>query len=359
MKLSRQSARVLANFGASLAVTPIGEGASTKAVNPGNKADAVDSSQVDAESAAARADSRATAHADKHNAEHTGEQVGEQESEQKVEHAVPLKKLPLLVAGDVVELERDEQLGSCRIVTLQKRQSVLERSDGPRGMKAMAANLTHLAIVSAAPPGIDTLLIDQFCLAAHRAGIDAIIVINKADLLEGSDEDDARDILATYGAMGYDTAFVNAKSEGGIDALQAALAGRAVTFVGASGVGKSSIIGALLPDLGVRTGEISAATGQGSHTTTVTCWYEFEHLNEQGESGALIDSPGVRQYSVAHLEPADVRAGYRDIRDAAQECRFANCAHRVEPGCHVQAMVESGEIAGWRYENYCKLLDSE
>ena len=308
MILTRQSARVVANFGASLAITPL------------------DSQESKPNTAAA------------------------------VEHAVPLKKLPLLVAGDLVEIERDAQLGSCRIVKLTKRRSALERNDGRRGMKAMAANLTHLAIVSAAPPGIDTLLIDQFCLAAHRAGIDAIIVINKADLLNQSDRENAETILSVYATMGYASVLVNTRQSGGIDELQLELAGRAVTFVGASGVGKSSIIGALLPDLDVRTGEISAATGQGSHTTTVTCWYEF--TNESG-TGALIDSPGVRQYSVAHLEPVDVRAGYRDIRDAAQQCRFANCAHRVEPGCHVQDCVATGSIARWRYDNYCKLLDGE
>ncbi len=339
---------MVANFGASLAVSPI------HALKPSDSVDGVDPVSAG------------------------------------IEHAVQLKKLPLLVAGDVVELERDEQLGSCRIVAMSERRSVLQRSDGPRGMKALAANLTHLAIVSAAPPGIDTLLIDQFCLAAHRAGIDAIIVINKVDLLNEQAKAEAEAILAVYKAIDYDTAMVNAVSEGGIETLRTALTGRAVTFVGASGVGKSSIIGALLPDLEVRTGAISAATGLGSHTTTVTCWYEFEPVDPAKSSqrpdeerssaevealsganvsarfehapisaGALIDSPGVRQYSVAHLQPADVRAGYRDIRDAAQACRFANCAHRVEPGCHVQTLVDSGEIARWRYKNYCKLLDSE
>ena len=308
MILTRQSARVVANFGASLAITPL---------------DAPESAP---------------------------------NTPASVEHAVPLKKLPLLVAGDLVEVERDAQLGSCRIVKLIKRQSALERNDGRRGMKAMAANLTHLAIVSAAPPGIDTLLIDQFCLAAHRAGIDAIIIINKADLLDEQERAEAESLLSVYARMGYASVLVNTKAPGGIDKLHQELADRAVTFVGASGVGKSSIIGSILPDLDVRTGAISAATGQGSHTTTVTCWYEF--ANEKG-AGALIDSPGVRQYSVAHLQPVDVRLGYRDIRDAAQECRFANCAHRVEPGCYVQASVANGDIAQWRYDNYCKLLDGE
>jgi len=308
VNLTRTAARVVANFGASLAVSPL--------------------ENVNNPYAAAV----------------------------PVEHAVPLKKLPLLVAGDVVYLERDAKLGSLRIVELVPRESVLARSAGRRGMKAMAANLTHLAIVSAAPPGIDTLLIDQFCLAAHRAGIDAIVVINKADLLSQQARAEAEAVLAVYEKMGYATVLTDAKSAAGIASVRQQLADRAVTFVGASGVGKSSIIGALLPDLDVRTGAISAATGQGSHTTTVTCWYEFEHASSRS---ALIDSPGVRQYSVAHLDAQHVRAGYRDIQAAAQRCRFANCAHRMEPECAVQDGVKAGDIALWRYENYCKLLDSE
>jgi len=308
VNLTRTAARVVANFGATLAVSPL--------------------------------DSFSNADA----------------ASMPVEHAVPLKKLPLLVAGDVVQLERDEKLGSLRVVELVARESVLQRSEGRRGMKAMAANLTHLAIVSAAPPGIDTLLVDQFCLAAHRANIEAIIIINKADLLSPEQLDEAQDTLAVYRRMGYAAVLTNTQSVGGIEPLRRELANRAVTFVGASGVGKSSIIGTLLPDLEVRTGAISAATGQGSHTTTVTCWYEFDY---QSEKGALIDSPGVRQYSVAHLSAPDVRAGYREIQEAAQRCRFANCAHRVEPDCAVQAGVLAGDIDQWRYQNYGKLLDTE
>jgi len=303
VNLNQHTARVIANFGASLAVAPLG---------------------VDT--------------------------AGE-----KLAQAVPLKKLPLLVAGDTVVIEEDDH-GSLRVVELIDRESVLERIDGRRGMKAMAANVTHLAIVSAAPPGIDSLLIDQFCLAAHKAAVDAIIIVNKADLLSADELSEAKAMLAVYAEMGYDTALVSTKADGGMEALDKVLENRAVTFVGASGVGKSSIIGALLPDLEVRTGAISAATGQGSHTTTVTCWYDMD-INGQG--GALIDSPGVRQYSVAHLEPVDVRLGYRDIQDAGERCRFADCSHRVEPECEVQSRVTAGDIAQWRFDNYCKLLDEE
>lgn len=127
------------------------------------------------------------------------------------------------------------------------------------------------------------------------------------------------------------------------------LPGRVLVLVGASGVGKSSIIGRLLPDRDVRVGAVSAATGLGAHTTSVTCWYALEG------GGAVIDSPGVRQFPVTHLRATDLRAGYREIARAGERCRFGDCTHRVEPGCAVLDALASGEIAAWRYANYSKL----
>jgi len=100
-------------------------------------------------------------------------------------------------------------------------------------------------------------------------------------------------------------------------------------------------------------GELSAATGFGSHTTSVTYWYELQN------QAAIVDSPGVRQYSVAHLSADDVRSGYPEILDTAENCRFSNCMHTVEPRCAVKAALQDGYIAQWRYDNYLKLISSE
>ncbi|MEE9320589.1 MAG: ribosome small subunit-dependent GTPase A [Granulosicoccus sp.] len=265
--------------------------------------------------------------------------------------ATPLRSLPLLVSGDLVVIDADDET-NVRVTELLPRSSVLQRADR-RQLKPLAANLTHLGIVSAAPPGIDTLLIDQLCLAANRAGVSAIILFNKADLLTGEALDEARRWLAVYQSIGYPAVMIDTKTPGGMQPLLDELPGRILTLVGASGVGKSSIVQQLLPDLEVRIGAISRATGMGSHTTSVTCWYDLP------DNAGIIDSPGVRQYSVAHLSARDVRLGYLELAEIAQACRFGDCSHQVEPGCAVQQALADGAIADWRFANYQKLLLAE
>jgi len=269
---------------------------------------------------------------------------------QSVEQAVPLSRIPLLVAGDQVRTER-ESGGSLRVTELLTRHSVLERADRRGQLKPLAANLSHLAIVSAIKPGFDKLLIDQFCVAAQRAGVHAMVIINKSDLLSDEERASVDKWLSTYRSIGYPAVLVNTVDDTALQLLLDELAGRSLVLVGASGVGKSSIVKRLLPDIDVRVGAISAATGFGAHTTSVTCWYELPN------DAAIIDSPGVRQFSVAHLTPNDVRKGFHEITDAGGNCRFANCAHTVEPDCAVRDAVNDGVISVWRYENYVKLLD--
>lgn len=286
-----------------------------------------------------------------------GAAVAVRDQSRQVHHAVPLSKLPQLVAGDQVECESVSSANSdntgtdLRVVKLIERDGVLSRIDHRHKPKPLAANVSHLAIVSASRPGIDALLIDQFCIAAELAGIDAIIVINKSDLLSAEEHAQCLAMLDVYRRIGYSAVLVDTKNEGKLDTLIDELAGKTVVLVGASGVGKSSIVQRLLPDLDVRVGEISAATGFGAHTTSVTFWYEL------GSGGSIIDSPGVRQFSVSHLSAQDVRRGYRELVEAAQMCKFSNCSHVAEPECAVKAGVSDGTIAQWRYDNYLKLAE--
>lgn len=257
---------------------------------------------------------------------------------------MPLTKLPLLVAGDVVDYEDQ------RVIHLHERSTVLQRGDQRGKPRPLAANLTHLAIVSADPPGIDTLLIDQFCVAAENTGISPIIILNKIDLYAHDERLKLDAMLQAYSNMGYHALAVSRDSAEGMQSLLDLLQDKSVAFVGASGVGKSSLIKFLLPDRDVREGAISAATGFGSHTTSVTYWYAMGQ-------GSIIDSPGVRQFTFAELDSVGVRNGYVEITRAAQDCRFANCSHRHEPNCAVKQAVEDHTIAQWRYDNYIKLTD--
>lgn len=275
-------------------------------------------------------------------------------ADDSLHHAVPLSKLPQLVAGDMVVCEpvEDTEHAGLRVTALHDRTAVLVRPDRRHRSKPLAANLTHLAIVSAPKPGISTLLIDQFCIAAECAGIGAIIVVNKSDLLGEDALEEVQAMLAVYESLGYITVLVDTKTPGKLEPFLQAVAGRTVVLVGASGVGKSSIVKQVLPDLDVRVGAVSEATGLGAHTTTVTFWYELD------DDAALIDSPGVRQFSVSHLTAEEVRSGYREIDDAASRCRFANCTHKVEPDCAVQDALATGDIEQWRFDNYLKLSSS-
>ena len=265
-----------------------------------------------------------------------------------VRQVVPLRHLPLVVAGDLVRVASDAA-GVERAVEVLERASVLERPEAHGKTRPLAANLTHLAIVSAAPPGIDTLLIDQFCVGAHRAGLDPIVVVNKADLLDAERRARVETMLDAYRAAGHPGIACHARGDEGVRPLAEALAGRASALVGASGTGKSSIAATLLPERDVRVGALSAATGLGAHTTSVTRWYALPG------GGAIVDSPGVRQYAVESLGREDVRAGYREIRTLAEGCRFNDCLHVVEPGCAVREALDAGALAAFRYANYRRL----
>lgn len=264
------------------------------------------------------------------------------------EKAYPLQNLPLLVAGDRVTCQRQDS--TLRVVELVPRNSVLERAD-KYSVKPLAANLTDLGIVSASPPGIDALLIDQFCLAAYRAGVGALIIINKKDRMSAAERHAAEQMAETYRSVGHIAVLIDTKTQEGMQALLQELPDRSITLVGASGVGKSSIIQRLLPDRELRIGAVSEATGLGAHTTSVTYWYDLPM------HGAIVDSPGVRQYSVAHLDKSIVRQGFSEIADAGAGCRFGDCSHTVEPHCAVQDGVADGSIKQWRYENYLKLIE--
>ncbi len=271
-----------------------------------------------------------------------------------VYRAIPLKKLELIVAGDRVTCSGPNR-EELRVSALLPRDTLLARPDRRHQLKPLAANVTLMIIVGAIVPRWETRLIDQFCVVAENAGIEAVVLINKTDLIASTPDpettqDDLADVLHRYQQVGYRTASVNATAAGGVDPLYELIRGHTAVLVGQSGVGKSSIIQHLLPDIAIRTGAISAATGVGAHTTTVSYRYELAELN-----AALIDSPGVRQFPVDHLSTTDIMRGFRDIRAVAADCRFSNCSHDHEPNCAVRHGVSTGEIDRGRFDNFLAL----
>jgi len=252
------------------------------------------------------------------------------------------------VCGDRVTAEPLENEQDWLITAIAERRNELTRPNMRGQVEVLAANIDYLVAVAAAEPKVDWYIIDRYLCAAELMGIDAALVYNKTDL--DNDQAATASELANYNAIGYDVVSCSAVDGTGLDAVQHLLAGRCAIIVGQSGVGKSSIINGLLGTSRQRTATISEKTGEGRHTTVNS------EMLTLPEGGSVIDSPGVRDYAPA-LESAVVAAdGFREIRQAAQHCRFANCRHLREPGCAVKNGVENGTITPRRYESYKRVV---
>jgi len=263
-----------------------------------------------------------------------------------------------LVAGDLVIWQTDLEENTGVVVSVLPRSSELSRP-GFRGQTRMiAANIDFIGIVTPVVPGIHPDMIDRYLIAAQQLNIPAIIIINKVDLLT-SDEDweNVAELLQPYDEMEIEIIPASSINQEGLDELQAYMSGKNSVFVGPSGAGKSSLINALIPDLDIRVGQLSDATGLGKHTTTNSILYHLPALTENENSGNLIDSPGVRQFSPAPCELSELESYYPDFSPFLGQCKFSNCTHSNEPGCAIKHAVEQGEIAYSRYQSFQRLLN--
>jgi ribosome biogenesis GTPase / thiamine phosphate phosphatase len=235
------------------------------------------------------------------------------------------------------------------VTALQPRSSVLSRPDFSGRDKPLAANLTQLVIVLAPKPDPSGYLLDQYLVTAELIQVKPLIAINKIDLLEGAQAEAFFARFAHYPEIGYSLVRVSAKQEHGLDALIDRLNGETNILVGQSGVGKSSLINALLPDLELETGRLSSATGLGRHTTSTATLYKLPL------GGELIDSPGVRSFRLVDLTREEMEQGFPEFRAHIGQCRFHNCTHDHEPDCAIRAAVEAGKINPERLANFQRL----
>jgi ribosome biogenesis GTPase len=233
-----------------------------------------------------------------------------------------------------------------------ERRSALTRPDYSGREKALAANVTQLVIVLAPEPEPAGFLIDQYLVAAEQLGVDAVICLNKADLLSPEAWQAFRERFAHYQAIGYPLIGVSAKREHGLDPLIERLQGQTSILVGQSGVGKSSLVNALIPDQDAQVGRLSFATGLGRHTTSATTLYDLP------SGGELIDSPGVRSFRLNAMDRASLEQGFREFRPFLGQCKFSNCAHEDEPECAIQAAAAAGKIHPERLANFLNMARS-
>ena len=260
------------------------------------------------------------------------------------------RNLLQIVSGDRVAWEPVGATDGV-INAVEPRHTVLQRADSANRTRALAANIDQILIVAAPQPAHDAFLIDRYLVAAELAGATPLVVINKSDLLDPQSADAPGDALREYAAIGYGTLLTSVREDSGIDKLAQILVNRTSILVGQSGVGKSSLINRLLPELDIQIGKLSDASGQGRHTTTATTLY---HLPQGGN---LIDSPGVRDFRLGETAPADLARGFREFRPYLGLCRFQDCRHLSEPGCAVKAAMRKGVISERRLASYTRLAN--
>lgn len=261
------------------------------------------------------------------------------------------RKLENVACGDYVRWQVEQQ-GNASVLAILPRQNVLERPDFRGKLRAVAANIDILLVVSSWRPEPNWEMLDRYLVSAHLLPAEVLIVFNKADLRDTYHDPQHEACLKEYLEIGYTVAHTQASGGQGLAEIEAAIQGKTAIFAGQSGVGKSSLISQLVPEEAIRVGEIGD-TGEGRHTTTVSRLY---HLPGQA---SLIDSPGVRDFPLPKLTVTQLQAGYPEFNRFAGECRFHNCTHQHEPGCAIKAALVAGELPPRRYQRYLTLLKSQ
>jgi len=260
---------------------------------------------------------------------------------------VPRGKSAPLVCGDRVSVA-ETSAGEGVIEALMPRTTLFHRAATMRE-KLISANATQAAVIVAAEPSFSDELVARALIAAEIAGMRALLVLNKIDLAAPAAL--ARERLQPLLRAGY--ALVELSATHSVEPLRPHLAGQTTVMIGQSGMGKSTLINALFPEARARTDEISRFLDSGRHTTTHTRLYRLG-----GDGGALIDTPGVQEFGLAHVNRADIAGAMPDFLPFLGGCRFKNCRHLTEPGCAVSAAVRSGAIDSRRYELYTRILAS-
>jgi ribosome biogenesis GTPase len=256
-----------------------------------------------------------------------------------------------LAVGDRVRLECDERERAWAITEILPRKSRLARRapGGGKGERVIAANVDQVIVMfAAAKPEPHPRMLDRFLVIAEANDLVARIIINKIELVG---DGEAQQRFADYERAGYPIHFTSVKQQIGLDSVDRALAGRISVMTGPSGVGKSSLLNALQPGLGLRVSEISESVNKGRHTTVGA----FLHPLPPPAGGAVVDTPGLREIGLWEFPIAELSACFPEFRAAREQCKFSDCAHVAEPACAVRRAVDAGEISRARYESYLKL----
>ena len=260
-----------------------------------------------------------------------------------------------VAVGDRVEIVCNVE-GTAFITQIEDRRNYIVRKSQNLSKQShiIAANVDQaFLMVTVSHPQTSTTFIDRFLASAEAYSVSVVLVFNKTDLLTPEERHYQQMMVTLYETVGYVCREVSAMQGDGIDGLRALLSDRVTVLSGNSGVGKSTLINALVPGVNLRTAEISDAHDAGMHTTT------FSEMIELPAGGYLIDTPGIKGFGTFDMEPEEISSYFKEIFQTSQHCRFSNCTHTHEPGCAVIEAVENHYIAASRYQSYLSMLEDK
>ncbi|MDX5420857.1 MAG: ribosome small subunit-dependent GTPase A [Hymenobacteraceae bacterium] len=262
-----------------------------------------------------------------------------------------------LAVGDRVEFDVEEAGEDTAVINkIEDRENYIIRQSTHKTAYShiIAANLDQaLLIVTLVSPRTSFGFMDRFLVTAEAYDIPTILIFNKTDLYDDEMRDYQRQISHMYEQIGYQSLAVSAKNNEGIEEIKALLKGKTTLLSGHSGVGKSSLINLIVPDLELKTSEISGFSDKGVHTTT------FAEMFEIDDDTFIIDTPGIKELGIVDIPPAELSHYFPEMRERLNQCRFNNCTHFNEPGCAVIEAVRHNEISLTRYESYLSMLHGQ
>ena len=260
----------------------------------------------------------------------------------RVFQSVSRQNIGFSVAGDKILFQKTKH-DDAIVTAIYPRDNELKRQD-----KLIAANIDQLWLVVAIEPHYEFELIDRYLIMAENSNLPIGIIVNKIEL--STTKSKTENDFLNYQSLGYDVHFLSVKKQINLDFFKEQLINKSHIFLGQSGVGKSSLINSLIPDLQLRVNEISSKSKLGKHTTTNTTIY---HIPSGGD---LIDSPGVREFQLDSLTELEIKSGFKEFRALSDACRFRDCRHINEPNCAVKESLDQGKINPNRYQSYLNIL---
>ena len=260
-----------------------------------------------------------------------------------------------VAVGDRVGIIRNQE-GTAFIDSIEERRNYIIRKSQNLSKQShiIAANVDQaFLIVTIDHPQTSTTFIDRFLASAEAYSVPVILVFNKSDLLDSDEKRYQKMMMTLYDTVGYKCIAVSAEKGDGVDELLPLLKGKTTVLSGNSGGGKSTLINRILPEVNLRTAEISDSHNTGMHTTT------FSEMLELPEGGYIIDTPGIKGFGTFNMEPEEITSYFKEIFRFSKDCRFGNCTHTHEPGCAVLKALENHFIAPSRYQSYLSMLDDK